>query len=189
MKLILQAIKALFRKFEKLIQSVTSQLSIRVDRAQETADKAKEAADRANAAADEAKEASKTNSDLSSNSLTGVLPIEKGGTGASSVEAALAALGIAFGYCDNKSNLFLTTKYPSPKAQVLFVTVKNKITNSEHVKMEINYGGTIYLYEPLIGESVGAKNPLKSIEAGFHLFARVPDPVDTNHGQSWFMIY
>lgn len=44
MKLILQAIKALFHKVEQLIQETASQLGRRVDRAQTTADKAYKAA-------------------------------------------------------------------------------------------------------------------------------------------------
>ena len=168
MNLILQTIKALFRKTETAIQETASELGRKVDKAQATADAAKKV-------------------DLHSENVSGVLPLAKGGTNADSEFAALRSLGIVFTYCTSTTQLdvrtFLNLKYGNP--QIMIVTVTSKITCTGNYNMSIDFKQH-NLFEANGSEWV----KVQSIEPGVHIVAVCPTPSNLNLEGSgaWFLI-
>lgn len=162
MKLILEAIKSLFRKVENAISQTATALGKRIDKAQSTANTAKtnaikantnaltaqEAAQNAQTTANAAQTTANASIALTSSKLTGTLPISKGGTGASTGANALKALG--FGLVTNCSWLSSSSTVSISTSQLngttytvgSFIVFQNLTARTASSNIQFKFGNT-----------------------------------------------
>lgn len=163
MKLILQAIKALFHKVEQLIQETASQLGRRVDRAQTTADKAYKAASDARKVASDARKVAENAGSYELREKLGIVYCAAEIDKSSSTNTARAQVS------EDEFNTLFT-----PGA-VLLIYYKNDWSVSQ-----TNYRRITFVNENTGGGKIvdvwqkstsGAYEKASKISAGLHLFA------------------